>query len=125
MFVILTELGQDYGSGGLLVYHDQSAKSGKLLDVDYRTGDLVIFDQARLEHEVAPVQKTSQQIGRLQYYIPSIPYGYIDELIKFEDYESQLISTRCSSMMLSRADRDILAAKPVHYSRLNYFKRWI
>ena len=123
-FLVLSELGRDYESGGLVLYRNRDDTAGKCLGQHYKLGDLVIFDQARFEHEVLPIQKTKDQIGRLQYYIPSIPYGYMDELIAFEDFEQHLFRTTHSVQNIDADRRRHFQSRPIHYSRLNYFKSW-
>ncbi len=126
-FLILSELGSDYDQGGLYIYGESDENNVIYLDELYEIGDLIIFDQARLWHEVKPIKTLDDQIGRLQYYLPSIPYRYMNDILFFEDYEKEpYFAIRESPLnkaaMLSNIDND--KYKKIHYSRKNYFRNW-
>ena len=124
-FLILSELEKDYESGGLYIY--DSKDNNIFLDKNYQIGDLIIFDQAKLWHEVKKVTTVNKQIGRLQYYVPTIPYGYMNDVLLFEDYEkvpyfSRIMTTSKKAKILKNLNDK--KSKDIHYSRKNYFKNW-
>ena len=126
-FLILSELGNDYNSGGLYIYDDSEDRGKIYLDEFYELGDLVILDQARLWHEVKPILKSNNQIGRLQYYVPTIPYGYMKDILLFEDYEEEHFFSKRMNIHEKANGIESLRKEDyenIHYSRKNYFRHW-
>ncbi len=119
----LSKLGEDYMDGGL--YLEKTNKQSIYLDEFYEYGDLVFLDQASYFHEVKKIVTEQNQNGRLQFYVPTIPYQYMKTFLRFEDYPfikscSERLNThqKIISYIRSLSDNDI------HYSRQNYFKHF-
>lgn len=119
-FLILTKINIDYNEGGLVFWKDGEEI---FLDEKLEYGDLVFFDQASYYHEVKKVRVTNKQIGRLQFYIPTIPYGYMKNCYRFEDFPFSFYFTNKDNYLkkLISISKTIFE-KDIHYSRLNYFK---
>jgi hypothetical protein len=123
VFLILSQMHDDYDQGGL--YFEKDGES-VYLDPFYEYGDLVFFDQEKYDHEVKSVRTRREgQIGRLQYYVPTIPYGYMKPYLRFEDHPFAIKF----AMDLTPFGKVVNYAKGIfetkrHYSRRNYFKHF-
>ncbi len=124
-FLILSELQHDYNSGGLYAYKDKEGDESIYMDKFYEIGDLIIFDQAKIWHEVKPICKTEEQIGRLQFYVPTIPYGYMNDILYFKDFEDKpFYSKKFSEKEKIKLYSESNINSQIHYSRENYFSNW-
>ena len=121
-FLIFTQLQDDYTAGGL--YFEKGGQS-VYLDQHYEYGDLVFFDQEKYYHEVKSVRAEKGQIGRLQYYVPTIPYGHMKPFLRFEDHPFRIRFSMGLSPFQKVANygKGIFETKR-HYSRKNYFKHF-
>jgi len=120
-FLILSKLKIDYDGGGLVFWKDDKEI---YLDNKLDYGDLVFFDQASFFHEVKKIKVSDEQIGRLQFYVPTIPYGYMDKCFQFEDYPSKYFFSQDISSINKKylTLKNFLKKQKIHHSRLNYFK---
>lgn len=118
-FLILSELGKDYSDGGLKLYYQNEEK---VLDDLYNYGDLCLFDQSKLFHEVVPIKVEANQVGRLQLYVPTIPLNYMQETLVFENYPNRKFYTRKQSIYTKIMDRirPPYVSKDIHYSRKEF-----
>ena len=122
-FLILSQLNDDYNEGGL---YFEKGSSTIYLDELYEYGDLVFFDQENYYHEVKKIYTNDEQVGRLQFYIPTIPYAYMKPYLRFEDYPFDIKF----SMDLNNYEKILNYFKGMfeikrHYSRKNFFKYFL
>ena len=96
------------------------------LDEKLDYGDLVFLDQASYYHEVKKIKVTDKQIGRLQFYVPTIPYGYMKDCYKFQDYPFKYYFSKRVNFIkkIYLIFRHYLKEKQIHYSRMNFFKNY-
>jgi hypothetical protein len=121
-FLILSKLREDYMGGGLFIDKNNQPI---YLDKFYEYGDLVFFDQASYYHEVKSISTERNQNGRLQFYVPTIPYGYMKTYLRFEDYPfKQFCSEKLNSYQKVSKFLGALSDNDIHYSRQNYFKHF-
>jgi hypothetical protein len=68
---------------------------GKIVNMDdsYDYGDLVFLDQSQVFHEVLPVTTVNGQVGRMQFYVPTIPPNYMKGLLVYEGYPNKVFFT--------------------------------
>ena len=119
-FVILSELGEDYSSGGLYV-------DGIEGNVDELSGygDLLFFDQASHWHEVKKIITEQNQKGRLAFYVSTSPYGRNKTFYRFEGHPfKKFCSERLNMYQKIINYIKALPDNDIHYSRQNYFKNF-
>ena len=114
-FVNFTKKGEDYQSGGLQIEIGENTIS---LDDSYDYGDLIFLDQSQVFHEVLPIQTLENQVGRMQFYIPTIPPNYMKKNLVFEGYENEIFFTN-EEITLDKKKIlfDEKSSNKIHYSR--------
>jgi hypothetical protein len=119
-FLILSQKGSEYESGGLQVYRGDEVED---MDDSCEYGDLLFLDQSKVFHEVLPIKTSGNQIGRLNIYIPTIPPSYMKRVLTFEGYPYQVFFTdkdlSCGEKMGYWIQNFFMKEK-IHYSRKNY-----
>ena len=122
-FLILSQKGDDYESGGLKIYRGNEIE---YTDELCAYGDLLFLDQSKVFHEVLPVGTTENQIGRLNIYIPTIPPNYMKKVLTFEGHPFKVFFTDnelgCSKRAYSWF-QNIIKKEGIHYSR-RHFKHY-
>ena len=117
-FLILSEKKTDYLEGGLeITYSDGTTKN---LDEEYNYGDLVILDQSKVYHEVKEIKHNENQIGRLQFYIPTIPPNYMKKELFYENHSHKPYFTNNEISFLYKINtiaKTFFQRKEIHYSR--------
>jgi len=122
-FLILSQLYDDYNEGG---FYYEKGNDTIYLDEFYEYGDLVFFDQENYYHEVKNIYTKNDQVGRLQFYVPTIPYGYMKPYLRFEDYPLDIKFSKD----LNSGEKILYYSKGLieinrHYSRKNFFKNFV
>lgn len=116
-FLVLSEKGQDYKEGGLYLYKDENDQEGVLADDNYNFGDLVVFDQSRVWHEVKNLV-IDDRLGRFQFYVPNIPDGRINDFFAFEGSKKVYFSKKTNLFKKIHIQLNHLFNKSeTHYSR--------
>jgi hypothetical protein len=119
-FLILSQKGEEYESGGLKVHRGGDAED---IDELCEYGDLLFLDQSKVFHEVLPVRTSGNQIGRLNIYIPTIPPNYMKKVLVFEGHPYRVFFTNEDISCGERIGcwfQNILRKEKVHYSRKTY-----
>ena len=119
-FLVLSQKGNDYDSGGLKVYGEDQVECVDDL-VEY--GDLLFLDQSEVFHEVSTVKTSGDQIGRLNIYIPTIPPNYMNRVLTYEGHPFRVYITDedvSFTEMMGCWLQNILKRDGVHYSRIGF-----
>lgn len=120
-FLILSKKGVDYHEGGMELTYDDGTR--KRLDDEYDYGDLVFLDQAEVYHEVKEIKHDHNQIGRLQFYIPTPPPFYMKRVLFFEGFEHTPFFASDKEDVFFRIYskyRSYFKKENIHYSRRQY-----
>ena len=120
-FIILSKKGIDYTDGGLKIFRNDGSEI--FADDHYDYGDFVLFDQSQHYHEVLPVVHNESQIGRISYYIPTIPPYYMQKVLTFEGCRFKRFYTDNEYRLLQKLKDRIMRpfnSTKVHYSRVNF-----
>ena len=120
-FLILSKKGIDYNEGGIKITYDDGTI--KLLDDEYDYGDLVFLDQAEVYHEVKEIKHDPNQIGRLQFYVPTGTPFYMNRVLFFEGFEHKPFFPNDNENIFFKIYskyNSYFKNEKIHYSRKNY-----
>ena len=119
-FLILSQKGDDYETGGLKVYEGDEVE---YIDDLYEYGDFLFLDQSKVFHEGLPIKTSGSQIGRLNMYIPTIPPNYMKKVLTFEDHPFQVFFTDKDLGYAEKIGywfKSFINKENIHYSRQNF-----
>ena len=120
-FLNFTKKGIDYEHGGIEVSYEKNKKI--LLDDYYDYGDIIFLDQSTIYHEVKEIRTVKNQVGRMQFYFPSIPSNYMQKKLIYEGYPYKPFFTDDSLSFQERLIiniKNLFENKKVHYTRKKF-----